>query len=231
MRRTTRLSGQLPSPPKSFDGSQSSDTSCEVLNNNTKSDQKRSHTDDTFASPNERKSRVLRRQSTQNVSGEIRAFFAVSALPTGKNKRDFLLSAVDRVSLLWDGPPKDHTRSSGQRRSQDDSDLPRESSHDTDTPVKKHWLSSGLYAGSRTSADNSKILGKGRKSDLGPGASRTKFKFTLPIFHGKMLMDQQRDFKLPWNLYATSGQKCKPPNWSRIRRSMSQLASRVLTFA
>ena len=222
MRRTTRLSGQLPSPPKSFDGSQSSDTSCEALNNNTNNDKRRSHTDDTCTSPNDRKSRVLRRQSTQNVSGEIRAFFAVSALPTGKNKRDFLVSAVDRVSSVWEGPPKDHARN-GQRRSQDDSDIPRETSHDTDTPVKKHWLSSGLYAGSRTSADNSKILGKGRKSDPGPGASKAKFKFTLPIFHGKLLMDQTRDFKLPWNLYATTGQKCKPPNWSRIRRSMSRI--------
>ena len=173
--------------------------------------------------PNDEKSRVLRRQSTQNVSGEIRAFFAVSALPSGKNKRDFLLAAVDSVSSLYVGPPpssKDHGRR-GQGRSKDDSDLPRTSSNDTDTPVKKHWLTSGLYAGSRTSADNSKILGKSRKSDPGPGASKKSFKFALPIFHGKMLMDQQRDFKLPWNLYATSGDNCKPPNWSRIRRSMS----------
>ena len=173
--------------------------------------------------PNDEKSRVLRRQSTQNVSGEIRAFFAVSALPSGKNKRDFLLAAVDSVSSLYVGPPpssKDHGRR-GQGRSKDDSDLPRTSSNDTDTPVKKHWLTSGLYAGSRTSADNSKILGKSRKSDPGPGASKKPFKFALPIFHGKMLMDQQRDFKLPWNLYATSGDNCKPPNWSRIRRSVS----------
>ena len=223
MPRVTRLSGQLPSPPKSFDGSQLSETSGEISNSSTTIINKtRSSSDSTMSPLNDRKSRVLRRQSTQNVSGEIRAFFAVSALPSGKNKRDFLLSAVDRVSLLYDGPPpssNEHGRR-GQGRSQDDSDIPRTSSNDTDTPVKKHWLTSGLYAGSRTSADNSKILGKSRKSDPGPGASKISFKLTLPIFHGKILMDQQRDFKLPWNLYATSGDKCKPPNWSRIRRSM-----------
>jgi hypothetical protein len=223
MPRVTRLSGQLPSPPKSFDGSQLSETSGEISNSSTTTINKtRSSSDSTMSPLNDRKSRVLRRQSTQNVSGEIRAFFAVSALPSGKNKRDFLLSAVDRVSLLYDGPPpssNEHGRR-GQGRSQDDSYIPRTSSNDTDTPVKKHWLTSGLYAGSRTSADNSKILGKSRKSDPGPGASKNSFKFTLPIFHGKILMDQQRDFKLPWNLYATSGDKCKPPNWSRIRRSM-----------
>jgi hypothetical protein len=224
MPRVTRLSGQLPSPPKSFDGSQSSETSCEISSNNTSIINKtRSSSDQTLSPLNDRKTRVLRRQSTQNVSGEIRAFFAVSALPSGKNKQNFLLSAVDRVSSLYEGPPpssKDPPRR-GKGRSQDDSDLPRTSSNDINTPVKKHWLTSGLYAGSRTSADNSKILSKGRKSDPGPGASRKSFKFALPMFHGKILMDQQRDFKLPWNLYATSGDKCKPPNWSRVRRSMS----------
>src|SRR5208282_1509550 len=93
MPRVTRLSGQLPSPPKSFDGSQSSETSCEISNNNrTIINKKRSSSDNTMSPLNDQKSRVLRRQSTQNVSGEIRAFFAVSALPSGKNKRDFLLS-------------------------------------------------------------------------------------------------------------------------------------------
>jgi hypothetical protein len=221
MRRTTRLSGQLPSPPKSFNGSQSSESSCEISNN---TNQKRSNSDEALTPSNDRKSRVLRRQSTQNVSGEIRAFFTVAPLPSGKNKRDFLLSAVDRVSCLYDGPAGD--RDGSQRRSQDDSDIPgktRASSSDLDGPVKKHWLTSGLYAGSRTSADDSKILGKGRKSDPGPGAAKI-FKFALPIFHGKMLMDQKRDFKLPWNLYATTGEKCKPPNWSRIRRSMLSIS-------
>lgn len=213
MPRVTRLSGQLPSPPKSFDGSQSSETSCEIP---TPKNRKRSHSETTLTTPSDKKSRVLRRQSTQNVAGEIRAFFAVSALPAGKNKRDFLLSAVDRVSEFYEGPPKDRAREA--KRSQDDSNVARKSITEGDVPIKKHWLTSGLYAGSRTSADNSKILGKGRKSDPGPGVGK-KFKFTLPIFHGKMLMDQKRDFMLPWNLYATTGEKCKPPNWSRIRRS------------
>ena len=213
MSRATRLSGQLPSPPKSFDGSQSSEISCEIPNSKNR---KRSHSETTLTPTSEKKSRVLRRQSTQNVAGEIRAFFAVSALPAGKNKRDFLHSAVDRVSQFWEGPPKERARD--VKRSQDDSEVTRKSTSEGDVPIKKHWLTSGLYAGSRTSADNSKILGKGRKSDPGPGAGK-KFKFTLPIFHGKILMDQKRDFKLPWNLYATTGEKCKPPNWSRIRRS------------
>ena len=213
MPRATRLSGQLPSPPKSFDGSQSSETSCEIPNSKNR---KRSHSETTLTPTSEKKSRVLRRQSTQNVAGEIRAFFAVSALPAGKNKRDFLHSAVDRVSQFWEGPPKERARD--VKRSQDDSEVTLKSTSEDDVSIKKHWLTSGLYAGSRTSADNSKILGKGRKSDPGPGAGK-KFKFTLPIFHGKILMDQKRDFKLPWNLYATTGEKCKPPNWSRIRRS------------
>jgi len=214
MRRTTRLSGQLPSPPKSFDGSSSSESTCE--NNKTRSitipDENVSNTPS-----NDRKTRVLRRQSTQNVSGELRAFFAVSALPSGKSKRDLLLAAVDRVSEFWEGPRKEPPP--GQKRSQDDSVIPSKTQEITEQPLTKRWLTSGLYAGSRTSADNSKILGKARKSDPGPGAGK-KFKFTLPLFHGKNLMEQQRDFKLPWNLYATTGDNCKPPNWSRIKRSM-----------
>src|SRR5204862_2664464 len=126
MPRVTRLSGQLPSPPKSFDGSQSSETSCERSNSNntTNINKKRSSNDNTMTPPNDQKSRVLRRQSTQNVAGEIRAFFAVSALPSGKNKREFLHAAVDRVSSLYDGSSKHHGRR-GQGRSKDDSDLPR----------------------------------------------------------------------------------------------------------
>jgi AWS domain len=216
MRRTTRLSGQLPSPPKSFDGSLTSDSTCE--NNNTRSsvvpDENTSNTPSA-----DRKTRVLRRQSTQNVSGELRAFFAVSALPSRKSKGDLLLAAVDRVSEFWEGPRKEPPR--GQKRSQDDSVIPSKTQDPPDQPLKKRWLTSGLYAGSRTSADNSKILGKSRKSDPGPGAGR-KFKFTMPLFHGKNLMEKQRDFLLPWNLYATTGQICKPPNWSRIKRSMPE---------
>jgi len=210
MSRATRLSGTHSTPSKS-DGSQSS-VSSYGLNKTRKPNS------DTTASPEpDRKSRVLRRHSTQNVSGEIRAFFAVSALPTGKGKRDFLLTAVDSVSQFWEGPRKD----SKVNKSQDDSAVPGKSTDPSTTsavPIKKHWLTSGLYAGSRTSADNSKILGKGRKSDPGPGAGR-RFKFTLPIFHGKTLIDQKHDFKLPWNFYATTGEICKPPNWSRVRRS------------
>jgi hypothetical protein len=213
MRRSTRLSGQLPSPPKSFDGSQSSDISYEISH---KTKIERSNSDSALTPPNEQKTRVLRRQSTQNISGGLRAFFAVSALPTGKNKRDFLLSAIDRVSSFYDGPSKDDNRT--PKKGHDDSDIRSRTRDGTDTVIKKHWLTSALYTGSRTSADNSKILGRGRKSDPGPEPAK-KFKFMLPIFHGKTLMEQQRDFKLPWNLYATTGEICKPPNWSRIRRS------------
>lgn len=216
MRRTTRLSGQLPSPPKSSDGSASSEGSLEINNNIANM----LASESTLTPPSERKTRVLRRQSTQNVSGELRAFFAVAPLPTGRSKREFLLSAVDRVSAVWDNPKGDHVRAS--KKAQDDSSVSTKTSglhEQDDRPLKKRWLTSGLYAGSRTTADNSKLLAaKSRKSDPGPGAGKS-FKFTLPIFHGKALMEKQRDFKLPWNFYATTGEKCKPPNWSRIKRS------------
>ena len=212
MPHATRLKDTAPSPSKSSDESQSSTSSYGLIRN------KASNSDTTASPEPDRKSRVLRRHSTQNVSGEIRAFFAVSALPTGKDKRDILLSAVDSVSQFWDGPRKD---SRGVRKVQDHSAVtgnPNDPSIAASAPLKKHWLTSGLYAGSRASADNSKILSKGRKSDPGPGAGR-RFKFTLPIFHGKMLIDQKCDFKLPWNYYATTGETCKPPDWSRVRRS------------
>lgn len=220
MPRTARLSGQLPSPPKSSEGSLSSRSSCETVPNN----RRRCNREKRLTPPHDKKSRVLRRQSVQNVAGELRAFFAISSLPTGKEKRDLLLSAVDRVSALYDGPSRGRGRA--KRLSLDDSVNPirqtgRDPSNNDGIVLQKHWLTSGLYVGSRASAGNSKILSRGRKSDPGSGTAR-KFKFTLPIYHGQLLMDQRRDFKLPWNLYATTGQKCKPPNWSRIRRSTSR---------
>jgi hypothetical protein len=225
MPRAARLSGQLPSPPKSFDGSESSSETShrgQDINkrNNRKTPRKPGHDEPPLTPSSENSSRILRRQSTRNVSAEIRAFFVISALPSGQHKNDILLTAIDSVSEFWEGPsPKDLERMG--ERSKDDSDLPRSTlDPSTESPLKKQWLTSGLYARSTTSADHSQILGKSRKSDPGPGAAAQKrFKFTLPIFSGKDLMETERDFKLPWNLYATDGQKCKPPPWSRIKRS------------
>jgi hypothetical protein len=221
MTRSTRRSLQLPTPPKSLDDSHSSDSTFEFLNQNSRSQLPTRNEDDEEdedVPPKERKSRVLRRHSSLHVSGEIRAFFAIAPLPTGRDKKDFLLSAVDRVSSLWEGPRPSREDGHKSKYRRDSTPSSRESNAGVDTPVKKHWVTSGLYAGARTSADNSKILGKGRKSDPGPGAGK-KFRFPLPIFHGKHLMEQQRDFKLPWNLCASTWEKCKPGDWSRIRRS------------
>jgi len=234
MPRAARLSGQLPSPPKSFDGSESSSETShmgQIINKRTLrgSPQRPRHEEPPLTPSSEKASRILRRQSTQNVSGELRAFFTISALPAGKNKSDILLAAIDSVSEFWEGPSrKDCERRAGQ--SKDDSDLPCAALDASNrSPLTKHWLTSGLYAGSRTSADHSKLLGNIRKSDPGPGAAaKRRFKFTLPIFHGKALMETRRDFKLPWNLYATDGQKCKPPTWSRIKRSKYPSPLRLL---
>jgi len=234
MPRATRLSGQLPSPPKSFDGSESSSEASHRGNNINKrtlrgTPQRPKHDDPPLTPSSENASRILRRQSTQNVSGELRAFFAISALPTRKNKSDLLLAAIDSVSQLWEGPSrKDLERRAGE--SEDDSDLPRSTLDPSiRSPLKKRWLTSGLYAGSRMSADHSKLLGNVRKSDLGPAAAaKSRFKFTLPIFQGKPLMETRREFKLPWNFYATDGQRCKPPTWSRIKRSKYPRSPRLL---
>ena len=226
MPRATRLSGQLPSPPKSFDGSESSSETSHKGNNINKralrgTPQRPKHDEPRLTPSLENASRILRRQSIQNVSGELRAFFAISALPTRKNKSDdILLAAIDSVSEFWEGPSRKDLERRAEE-SDDDSDLPRSTLDPSiRLPLKKHWLTSGLYAGSRMSSDHSKLLGNIRKSDPGPGAAaKSRFKFTLPIFHGKALIETRREFKLPWNFYATDGQKCKPPTWSRIKRS------------
>jgi hypothetical protein len=212
MRRASRLRGQLPSPPKSSDGSQLSETSNDFATPNQPA------RNETLTPPHDGISRVLRRQSIQSVAGEIHAFFNVAPLPTGKDKRDFLVHAVDRISSLCEEPSRG--RSSGQRTEKGGSpDTAHEDSTTTNSPSKKLWLTAGLYAGTHISVDDSKILyGRGKASQR-PKDAR-KFKFSLPLFHGKLLMDKKQDFKLPWNLYATSGQRSKPPNWSRIRRSI-----------
>lgn len=231
MPRSTRLSGPLPTPPKSLDGSQSSDSNCDDGYKNCRgSISSRATIASRLATSEKPPTRVLRRQSTQNIAAEIRAFFAVSALPVRKSKKDFLLAAVDRVSMFWDGPPKDH-RSKESSSSPDNLSNCRSTTNSLDQTKelpKKHWLTSGLYGGVRPSADSSKVRGRDRKSDPGPGAG-TKFQFTLPIFHGKLLIDQRRDFKLPWNLYATTGEICTPPHWSRIKRSMCSFILPPLT--
>jgi hypothetical protein len=212
MRRTITLSGRLPTPPNSVYGSQlcGSASDIEQIDN-----QRSSSFENNINSIDKRESRVLRSQSTLNVREELCAFFAASTIPSGKNKRDFLVSAIQRISSFHGGTS---TKSGHNcRRSQEFSpELP----NDEVIPVEKNWLTSGLYAGLCKPKDNPRTLGKGPKSHSGPEAER-KFKFPLPMLEGKMLMDQPRDFRLPWNLYAATGKSCKPPNWSRIRRSMN----------
>lgn len=40
------------------------------------------------------------------------------------------------------------------------------------------------------------------------------------MYYGIGLMENLRDFKLPWNLFATSNNSCKPGGWRYIRKSM-----------
>jgi hypothetical protein len=238
MSRGRRHATQLLTPPKSLDGASSCDSTRDSLLNvdatklsltlDTRKENLRKRSAIAAARDNHRsnqKTRVLRRRSSQHVTAELRAFFAISPLPATRHKHgDSLSSTIGTVTVssVWDNPGRDGddirrhrvlstTSSAGYTAAAEGS---------ADVPLKKHWLTSGLYVGPRMSSHKSLMLSKvSRESNNGPMKITKKFKFSLPIYYGEKLMERQRDFQLPWNFYATMGRPCKPPNWTRIKRS------------
>ncbi|KAG4305412.1 hypothetical protein PORY_000968 [Pneumocystis oryctolagi] len=80
---------------------------------------------------------------------------------------------------------------------------------------RKKYLSQGLYAflAGRT---------KGCSTTRSATHSAIVIKkiLPLPMYNGVALMDNVRDFKLPWNLFATSSNACRPLGWKCIKKNI-----------
>ena len=90
-------------------------------------------------------------------------------------------------------------------------------------PKVKRWLSQGLYVGQDPSFDPryNTIQNKKKSSSNVSGFVKQQRKILpLPMFMGKTMLEQGRDFKLPWEIFnpLPPGQP-KPEEWRKTRKS------------
>ncbi|KTW28905.1 hypothetical protein T552_01533 [Pneumocystis carinii B80] len=131
---------------------------------------------------------------------KLRNFFSKSLIPSKKKGSLILFEAVEaaRCSLNRDNVEKKRNVSC------EDKDTSKNF-----VKKRKTYLTRGLYAFSFNCS---------RESDL--NNLKKKEIFPLPMYYGITLMDHLRDFKLPWNLFATSKITYRPEGWRYIKQNI-----------
>jgi [histone H3]-lysine4 N-trimethyltransferase ASH1L len=90
-------------------------------------------------------------------------------------------------------------------------------------PKDKKWLVSGLYAGQQRAFDARHHGGtKGKKKDTKAAEpAKEKTLLPLPMFFGERLLDEGRDFKLPFDVFSPlpTGQP-KPDEWRKANKNI-----------
>uniref|UniRef100_A0A060TD66 ARAD1D04708p n=1 Tax=Blastobotrys adeninivorans TaxID=409370 RepID=A0A060TD66_BLAAD len=80
----------------------------------------------------------------------------------------------------------------------------REQQQPEDQPLSKIYLTKGLYC------ENS-----------GPSRRKTRNNaFPLPLHNGLKLLNTQKDFRLPWNIYCPTSNISRLPDWRPIKKSI-----------
>jgi histone-lysine N-methyltransferase ASH1L len=91
---------------------------------------------------------------------------------------------------------------------------------------RKNWLNQGLYLGQEQDIDVTKRpVGGLTRTRGGQTAEQARRPILpLPMFTGLRIMNTERDFKLPFNIYAPSPWKCGPiQDWRKLNHSTSSL--------
>ncbi|ETN46014.1 uncharacterized protein HMPREF1541_00197 [Cyphellophora europaea CBS 101466] len=90
-------------------------------------------------------------------------------------------------------------------------------------PKDKKWLTSGLYAGQKRQFDARHHGGtKGKRKSAGDaGAEKENSILPLPMFFGERLLNEGRDFKLPFDVFSPlpPGQP-KPDEWRKSNKNI-----------
>lgn len=113
--------------------------------------------------------------------------------------------------------------------------LIREGPSEYDVEDRKEYLEAGLYSGATNSTGTGSRVKMQRRSTSGKGRlSRSleeiakDFRLGLPLYHGMSLLQQERDFRLPWDIRNDFDLSCLPETaegvkyrsdaWDRIGR-------------
>jgi len=85
---------------------------------------------------------------------------------------------------------------------------------------KKVWATQGLFVGKEDEFDYRRRTKRGRLSGAGALPKKQKPILPLPMYEGLALMDNRRDFKLPFSVFSPTPYKVHPPGWKSLSRSM-----------
>lgn len=85
----------------------------------------------------------------------------------------------------------------------------------------KRWLSHGLYIGQDRNFDPRRSEAKNRARSAKERAAAPERNFLpLPMFAGERLLEQRRDFKLPFDIFSPlPGAQPKPDEWRKVNKS------------
>jgi len=85
---------------------------------------------------------------------------------------------------------------------------------------KKIWLNQGLYLGQEQDIDVTRRPSGGSRKRGKVTEKKKSSVLPMPMFTGSRIMETERDFKLPFNVFAPSPWKCGPiPDWRKLNHS------------
>ncbi|CAZ80586.1 unnamed protein product [Tuber melanosporum] len=162
-------------------------------------------------------------------SHEVMAAGSKSAGPKLQN------SVPATVSTVSSKPDDDAPRSSKRARKvlsydedKHDEQLALSLTHSTSGALatnprkrKKIWLNQGLYLGQEQDIDVTRRPSGGSRKRGKATEKKKPSVLPMPMFTGSRIMETERDFKLPFNVFAPSPWRCGPiPDWRKLNHNV-----------
>ena len=115
---------------------------------------------------------------------------------------------------------KDYSSEEGGDSSEEDVREEEEEVEEHLPKRKKIWAIQGLFVGQEENFDPRRRTKRGRLSGAGALPQKSKTLLPLPMSQGQAIMDNRRDFKLPFNIFSPTPYRVHPPGWKVLSRSM-----------
>ncbi|RPA94355.1 hypothetical protein L873DRAFT_1846676 [Choiromyces venosus 120613-1] len=164
-------------------------------------------------------------------SHEVMAAGSKSAGPKLQNSTSTTTPAVSSKESAEDGAPRSSKRARkvlSYDEDKHDEQLALSLTHSTFGALvtnprkrKKIWLNQGLYLGQEQDIDVTRRPSGGSRKRGKTTEKKKPSILPLPMFTGSRIMETERDFKLPFNVFAPSPWKCGPiPDWRKLNHNV-----------
>lgn len=109
---------------------------------------------------------------------------------------------------------------SSEETSSEEGEEGEEEDGDKKQKKQKVWATQGLFVGQEDEFDSRPRTKRGRLSGAGVLPKKPKPVLPLPMNEGLALMNNRRDFKLPFNVFSPTPYKVHPPGWKSLSRNI-----------